>query len=190
MPEQNQIDAEANQSDLAARVAVLEDTIATLRRNLLEPAMTRPGSLRYGGNVMDLGRLGAQIVMPGGGTAKGAMYFVKEFFVSEDANGRYKGNPQIELTGAYTAGTSVQFADSTYMTRDNSLSGPVASVYRTVISGTSAEVMLLADYNQDGNAAELRVKEDSSGNLTYQVHRGSGVYDDIGSGGAWIAFPI
>lgn len=46
MPSQEQIDQEAGGSDLEQRVRTLEDTIATLRRNLLEATMTRPGTMR------------------------------------------------------------------------------------------------------------------------------------------------
>ena len=46
MPSQEQIDQEANGSDLEQRVRTLEDTIATLRRNLLEATMTRPGTMQ------------------------------------------------------------------------------------------------------------------------------------------------
>lgn len=88
MPDQSQIDAEANQSDLAQRVAVLEDTIATLRRNLLEPAMTRPGLLRYGGNVMQLDGQGIQIVNSSSLNAP-SLFYVPEFRTDADGTTPY-----------------------------------------------------------------------------------------------------
>lgn len=142
----------------------------------------------YGGGVMRFNRFGQQIRMPDNtGVGRASYYFVKEFWNSDDQAGHYRGDPSAEWQAGYSTTNDYGFTTLTeYLNRDAILSGPFSSIslYARGPGNASpgAEVLLLADYDGDGNAAELRIKEDSAGNFTYQIHRGFGVYADIGGG--------
>jgi len=129
VPDQSQIDAEASGSDLEQRVAVLEDTIATLRRNLLEPAMTRPGLLRYGGNDMQLDGNGIQVLTA---SDLAALFFVPEFKLTPSTF-----YPKAQVSG-FNTGTIASAYLSTY-----GASGQYAQVQTyTGITNAKPEVII------------------------------------------------
>lgn len=191
-------------ANLKTRVNELEDFAQThigmdwgssgLDINSPHPNQSIEGA-EYGGGVMRLNRFGQQILMPTGAHERASYYFVKRFWNSDDQAGHYSGDPSIEWQGLYS--DSADYTSSTitaYNQRDAILSGPFAYIgFYAKGSGNvdpSAEVVIGANYDGDVDAAELRIKEDSSGNFTYTIHRGQGVYEEIGGGGTWIAFPI
>ncbi len=189
---QDQVRALANQLNQARnRIEELED-FATDHigldwgESLVDANSPHPNisvnTAEYGGGVMRIDKSGQQIKMPGGGTSQGALFFVKDFWVTEDGGGRYRGDPQVEISANYNGTSTNQLRLESYLTRDVLLSGLNTALYLTNVNGSHAVASLVADYNGDGNYAELIVKKDSSGNFIYQIHKGSGVYADIGGG--------
>jgi len=155
VPDQSQIDQEASGSDLEQRVAVLEDTIATLRRNLLEPAMTRPGLMRYGANAMQLDNNGAQV--------KGATTVPPTtgvWFVNELVSTPSTSYPRGQLDGYAIASPAAGLAEiqalasSTYYAKVYSYTGtatnPEAGMYVTDGTNTSTAILVVSSSAVNG----------------------------------------
>lgn len=181
MSTQQELDLEARLADMERQLAEMAAKVNPLYSGGMDRYI-HSGYVQWDGVDMRFDNSGQQVRMSGGGASKAAFFFVKDFWHNADSSGRYRGDPQVEISANYNGTTTNQLRIESYLTRDALLSGPVSAIYLTNISGTSAEVKLQADYNQDGNAAELRIREDSSGNFVYEVHRGNGVYSAIGGG--------
>lgn len=70
---------DADFEDLKESFDRYRKVVDTLLVNLLQPALDVPGTLRYGGNVMQLDQNGAQVVAPVASPATTAIFFVPRF---------------------------------------------------------------------------------------------------------------
>ena len=136
----------------------------------------------FGDNAMRIDPRGIQFAMPNDGTARPFIHFVPELYGS--AADFTNGGGQVRWYGVNSPASFAAGGFQVYLDRTLANDTPLAEVVGRAETG-KAEVEIKAFFDgEDGDlvtgGASLKVREDSDGSFHYEIHKGAGVYADIG----------